>query len=165
MRNKSKFSLAKILKFIVLNLPKFIRDPIIRSQLNINYNGVKDLVIKTAETEEELEGALRVLHDTYVDTGLADKSESGMRITKYHLLPSTTNIIAKYKGQVIATISIFHDGPLGLPADKFVNLKKLRSQGKRLVEISSLAITKSNDFRGSRVYFPMVIFMYLFCKK
>ncbi|MEZ4871687.1 MAG: hypothetical protein R2827_05445 [Bdellovibrionales bacterium] len=96
-------ALQKLLKKVMFHLPKPLRDPMIRSQVKISYDLGEDLIIKTAETQEELESAFRLLHDAYVENQLINKNSSGYRITKYHYShpqqPSWPNIRVKWLGR------------------------------------------------------------------
>ncbi len=109
--------------------------------LNSNYT------FKIAETKEELEEAFKILHDAYVDIGFMSPHDSGMRVTVYHAIPQTTTVIAKYKEDVIGTVSIIRESPLGLPLDEDFDVSKVIKNSKNRAEISALAIHKK--FRGN----------------
>ena len=63
-------------------------------------------MLKIADTKEELEACFTLLHDAYVDSGFMKPDPSGMRVTIYHALPTTTTLCAKYDGQVVGTLSL-----------------------------------------------------------
>ena len=69
------------------------------------------LTFKIAETREELEACFRLLHDTYVRRGFMQPDPSGLRVTIYHALPTTTTLCAKYDGKVVGTLSLFNGRP------------------------------------------------------
>jgi hypothetical protein len=66
-------------------------------------------------------------------------------------------IVAKMGDEVIGTMSIIRDNPLGLPMDKIFDLSEIRSKNCRLAEVSSLAVKKSH--RHSDVYFPLTQYL------
>ncbi len=146
-------------------LPRPLRFRIYRNMISLNYLPSKDLEFKVAETQDELEAAFAILHDAYVSSGYMEKHESGMRITPYHALPSTSTLIGKYKGEVIATVSIVRKSSYGFPLENIFDVSDYEDCGTRLAEISALAIHK--EYRGNKgdVLFPLLKFMYEYCTK
>ena len=47
---------------------------------------------------------------------------SGLRVTIYHALPTTTTLCAKYDGQVVGTITLIRESVLGVPAQAIFDL-------------------------------------------
>lgn len=147
-------------KFISLvrYLPKSLRDDFFRSRLTIPPLR-EDLCFEIAKTQEDLDQAFHILHEAYVKEGFSKPHASRRRITDYHALPSTTTLVAKHQGQVIATISVIRDGPFGLPTDQVMDLSRFREKGERLGEVSSLAIRP--DFRGRSGEVMFYLFKYM----
>ena len=85
-------------------LPRNQRFKVFRSFADCNPSPNPRLVLKIAETQEELEACFKLLHNAYVDSGFMKPHPSGMRVTIYHALPTTTTLCAKYDGQVVGTI-------------------------------------------------------------
>lgn len=146
-------------------LPRSLRDPIVRAQLNISDAPLTDIEIKMAETKEEYEAAYKLLHDTYFETKLIDKANSGLRVTKYHSLPTTNTIIVKFKGEVVGTMSIIIDNPFGLPIDKVADISELRKVSARIAEISSLAIKKDTNMRRGKLLIPLTTYMHRYLEE
>ena len=72
----------------------------------------------------------------------ADKAEfARMRVTPYHLLPSTEVLVALDHGAVSCTMSVVRDGDLGLPMESVYHeeVASLRLRGLSLAEVSCLA--------------------------
>lgn len=132
----------RIPRWITFILPRAILHPILRLLPRIPDSVPDGLAFKIAETAEELESAFRLLHDAYVKRGLMQPHPSGMRVTPYHALPSSTTLIGKIGHRVVATLTIIRDNPMGLPCDAFTDLSGLRKGGTRVAEISSLAIER-----------------------
>ena len=107
-----------------------------------------NFVIKVADTQEELEEAYRLLHNCYVDLRLMHKHASILRCNVYSFLPETTTLIAKYKGEVVGSVTLIKDSPVGLPSDQEYKSEndRYRAEGFSLVEVSALAVRK--DFRA-----------------
>ncbi|NCP55852.1 MAG: hypothetical protein GW845_11810, partial [Rhodoferax sp.] len=65
-------------------LPKHARFAIYRSFVQCDPQPDARLVLKIAETREELEACFKLLHDAYVGSGFMKPDPSGMRVTIYH---------------------------------------------------------------------------------
>lgn len=156
MKNQFKKFLGSALSL----LPKNLKYRVYRQLVNIPSELPKNLIFKIAETQQELEGAFALLHDSYVDVGLMTPDLSGMRVTAYHTLPSSTTLIGKIGNEIVATVTIIRDSPMGLPSDTFVDLNHLRRGGDRIAEISALAIKKG--YRG-QLLLHLMKFLYETC--
>lgn len=99
------------------------------------------LAIQLARSEDDLHQAFALTYRSYFRAGLAVDHPSQLRLTPYHLLPSSEVIIAKLDQTVVSTISLFGDGKLGLPMQSMYarEVDFLRNQGMRLAEIGALA--------------------------
>ncbi len=126
---------------IIKKMPKSVQGPIIRNGLHLDESKMGDIVLKIAETKEELEQAYKLVHEVYLEEGYTDNSPSKMRIKLINALPNTTTFIAKAGDKVIATMTLFEDSIMKLPMDELYNdeLNKLRSQGRKFMEVGALA--------------------------
>jgi hypothetical protein len=157
-----------IIRHLFENSPSFIRGPISRRRVNVS-SALQDnpgqFVIKIAQTQDELEQAFRVLHDSYVSKQFMSPAASQMRITPYHALPTTTTFIALVDNQVVGTMSTIKDGVFGVPTDSIFDLSFLRNQGRSLAEISSLAIDPTFRTRGGACFFLLMKYMWEYVYK
>jgi GNAT superfamily N-acetyltransferase len=121
------------------------------------------LELKIAETQSELEACFALLHDAYVASGFMQPHPSGLRVTPYHALPTTTTLCAKFDGRVAGTLSIVREGVFGFPMQSAFDLGAVRAREGRIAEISALAVHP--DFRrtGGSILFPLMKFMYEYC--
>ena len=144
-------------------LPRSQRFRVFRSFTDCNPSPSRRLVLKIAETRDELEECFSLLHDAYVDSGFMKPDPSGMRVTIYHALPTTTTLCAKYDGQVVGTISLIRESALGVPLQKIFDLSAIREKEGQVAEVSALAVHR--DFRktGGSILFPLMKFMYEYC--
>ncbi|MCU7369793.1 GNAT family N-acetyltransferase [Paucibacter sp. O1-1] len=126
-------------------LPAPARFEIYRRMVDCDPDPDARLQLKIAETREELEDCFKILHDAYVASGFMKPEPSGMRITPYHALPTTTTLCAKYDGRVVGTISMIREGVFGFPLQSVFDLEHVRAQGGQIAEISALAVHP--DFR------------------
>ena len=143
-------------------LPKEQRFAIYRSFVNCDPAPDGRLQLKIAETKEELEACFGLLHDAYVDSGFMKPHPSGMRVTIYHALPTTTTLCAKWDGEVVGTISLIRDDSVfGFPLQSIFDLSGVRAKEGNVAEVSALAVHRR--FRGKSggaILFPLMKFMY-----
>ncbi len=161
-RPRRKFGRAALRRAFGL-LPRQARFAIFRAMIDCDPAPDLRLSLKIAETQEELEACFRILHDAYVGSGFMKPDPSGMRITCYHALPTTTTLCAKFDGQVVGTISLVREGVFGFPMQSAFDLSGVRKKQGQIAEISALAVHP--DFRktGGAILFPLMKFMYEYC--
>jgi hypothetical protein len=146
------------------SLPVGLKHQIIRSLISIPLKEDNNYIYKLAEDEDELEQAYSLLHDCYVSQGFIQPQKNRMRILPHFILPTTVSLVAKFKNNVVGTLSIIKNGPLKLPMEKEFSLDFLKQQNASYAEISALAVKK--EFRrvnGGAVFFMMLKYMYHYC--
>ncbi|GHU29410.1 hypothetical protein AGMMS50256_14240 [Betaproteobacteria bacterium] len=167
MLKKFRFVVRRIVRQgtrkVISWLPRNQRFKIIRSFADCNPSLSSRLVLKIAETQEELEACFKLLHEAYVDSGFMKSHPSGMRVTIYHALPTTTTLCAKYDDKVVGTLSLIRESILGVPMQKIFDLSAVRAKKGQIAEVSALAIHKGFRRTGGSVLFPLMKFMYEYC--
>lgn len=146
-------------------LPRKVRFAVFRNMIKCDVAPPAKLVLKVAETREELEECFRLLHDAYVAVGFMKPDPSGMRATIYHALPTTTTLLASYDNRIVGTISLIRESPLGFPMQKIFNIDKIRQAGGKIAEVSALAIHRRFQSMGGVILFPLMKFMYEYSTK
>lgn len=146
-------------------LPRDIRFAIYRSFVDCDPAPNERLVLKIADTQEELEACFTLLHDAYVDSGFMQPDPSAMRVTIYHALPTTTTLCAKWDGEVVGTISLIRESAFGFPLQKIFDLSGVRLKGGNLAEVSALAVHPKFRKTGGFILFPLMKFMYEYATK
>jgi hypothetical protein len=146
-------------------LPQRLRFAVCRRLVQCDPRPADDLVVKIAETRAELEACFTLLHDAYVDSGFMRPDPSGMRVTPWHALPTTTTICATIGGEVVGTLSMVRDGVFGLPLQSAFDLRSVRAEPGQLAEISALAIRSDYRRTGGAILFPLMKFMYEYCTR
>lgn len=120
--------------------------------------------IKVAETKEELFKAFRLVYDEYHDQGYITKPHPlAIQYNVYNFLPKTCVFIFQSYRDVVSTISYVPDTPMfGLPLDSLYREEAdfLRGQGRKLVEIGSLATEKSLRGRNVVMYLYKAVINY-----
>jgi hypothetical protein len=146
-------------------MPTRTRFAICRTLVDCDPDPDLRLELKVAETREELEACFRLLHDAYVGGGFMVPDPSGMRVTIYHALPTTTTLCAKWEGRVVGTVSIIREGVFGFPLQSAFDLGQVRRQHGQIAEVSALAVHP--DFRqtGGSILFPLLKFVREYCVK
>ncbi len=155
--------LRQALRKLFALLPRERRFAIYRAFVDCDPAPPDRLELKIADTREELEACFTLLHDAYVDAGFMKPDPSGMRVTLYHALPTTTTLCAKWDGKVVGTISLIRESAIGFPLQAIFDLTDVRAKEGNIAEVSALAVHP--DFRktGGAVLFPLMKFMYEYC--
>ncbi len=102
-----------------------------------------------AETRADLEQAFRLVYHNYVEMGYCHFNIHQMHFYLFDILPETRTLVAVEGGQVVGTVTLVFDTPLGLPSDHLYQkeINELRAAGRKLVELSKLS---TNRQLGSR---------------
>jgi len=126
----------------------------------------KHIINRVARSAKELEEAYSLVHNEYKRVGLVAKryKASRLRISILNANPETTTFVATYRSNVIATVTVIPDSPLGLPMEKVYKkeIDALRKQRLKLVEVSQFAISASLFPKGwySLFNFDKLIFIF-----
>lgn len=153
----------RVLRRIFAGLPQSQRFAIYRAFVDCDPAPSDSLQLKIAETREELEACFRLLHDAYVDAGFMKPDPSGMRVTIYHALPTTTTLCAKWEGEVVGTISLIRESAMGFPLQAIFDLSNIRAREGQIAEVSALAVHPRFRKTGGAILFPLMKFMYEYC--
>jgi len=151
------------LRALLGKFPAAIRYPVYRRMIDCDPSPDPRLELKLAETQEELNACFTILHDAYVSSGFMQPHPSGMRVTIYHALPTTTTLCAKFDGQVVGTLSMIREGVFGFPMQSAFDLTRVRAMGGNIAEISALAVHPSFRSTGGAILFPLMKFMREYC--
>lgn len=105
-------------------------------------SGVSKVTFRIASTREDRATAFRLVYQNYLRKGLIEANKYQIRLTPYHLLPTTNVFIASIDDEIIATVSLIGDGELGLPMEGVYpdEVNRARDLGLSVGEVSSLAV-------------------------
>lgn len=145
-------------------MPKSVRYPLIRKMVRFPIPYPEGMRFRLARSQDDYYAAFRILHDEYVRSGYASATDSKVRITPYHCMPSSPVVVAESAGKIIGTITLVRDSRLGMPMDKIFDLSEYRNTGARMVEASGLAVAR--DHRGEKgfVFFGLLRYAYLYAR-
>jgi hypothetical protein len=158
-----RFYFSKTARRIFAMLPQKSRHKVYRSFIDCDPEPNKRLVLKIAESREELEACFKLLHDAYVSSDFMTPDPSGMRITLYHALPTTTTLCAKLDDQVVGTLSLIRESAIGFPLQHIFDLSSVREKKGNIAEVSALAVHPRFRRTGGTILFPLMKFMYEYC--
>lgn len=158
------------LNSVVHKPPKTRSAPIMSTtqlHADLSQKTTADVGYKIAATRQDRAAAFRLVYKSYLRTGLGEPNRHEMRVTPYHLLPTTEVFIATCRGQVISTVTLVIDGQLGLPMEsiyaKEVALR--REQGYLLGEVSCLADRRSQFIRFFPVFLRLTRLMVQYARR
>ncbi len=149
----------------MLSIYKMIKNQIIRNKVKFKHTTPAGLSFKIAETQAEYLEAAKILYQCYIEKGFTKENRTEIRMTPYHLLPTTTVILALWDNVIIGTVSLIRDNPLGLPLEKIFDLTELRQGQNIICEVSSLAIKKEYRGKSGEMFFPLVRFLWNYSRK
>jgi len=159
---RMRFLLTQAARKLFSMLPQKSRHEVYRSFVDCREPNQR-LVLKIAETQEELEACFTLLHDAYVSSGFMTPDPSGMRVTIYHALPTTTTLCAKIGDQVVGTLSLIRESAIGFPLQRIFDLTDVREKEGQIAEVSALAVHPRYRRTGGTILFPLMKFMYEYC--
>lgn len=144
-------------------IPTPLRHRLMRRMIRLP--GVPEgITYEIARTREDLDAAFSLVYQAYRREGITRPVPSQQRVTLFHALPSTTTLVAKKGDTVVATVSVVRDGCFGLPSDDLANLNLHRIPGKRLAEVSSLALRPDLHGQAAGVMFYLSKYMILYSR-
>ena len=116
-----------------------------------------DIRIRLARNADEVRRADRLVFRNYVERGYWRNDETELRRNEYLRLPTRHVMVVADGAQIIGTLSLILDSPLGIPADSFQPqaVAALRRDGAALAEISAFAFAKDRPHQHTLLHFLM----------
>jgi hypothetical protein len=104
-------------------------------------NNKQEFATGVASSPRDRQAALRLVYENYVQRGMIAENPYRLRVTAFHLMPTTAIFIARERERVIATVTLIEDSPMGVPTDAVQPevVDELRNRGCRVAEVSCLA--------------------------
>lgn len=98
-------------------------------------------VYKVADHPQLRRDAFHLVYQRYLEAGLIDANPFRLRVTPYHLQPTSSVFVGVQRDTVACTVSLIGDDELGLPLERVYSkeVARKRSEGLRLAEVSCLA--------------------------
>ncbi len=110
---------------------------------------------------DELFAAFRLVYEQYQRSGLMNPNKCGLRITPYHLLPTTEVLVASEGRKVTCTMSLVCDSDKGLPMEAVYpeEIAGLRLKELSLAEVSCFAESQNNSQGSQSAVFQLMPLM------
>ncbi|HYW79218.1 MAG TPA: hypothetical protein VE890_06545 [Thermoguttaceae bacterium] len=118
--------------------------------------------LKIATGRRELSEAFRLVYQCYRERGYATRHPSKMLYHASFGLPSSRTIVATAaNNEVIGTVTVVGDNRFGFQLDPVyrTEITRLRKSGRRLGEVTCLAIKPTNRFGPREVFFGLTQYM------
>lgn len=123
--------------------------------------------VHVAADRRTRERAYRLARQVYQASDYLEESSKALAVSSYDALPDTfTLLVEDETGRDAATVTLVFDAGRGLPCDEIYGeeLDALRQSGKRLVEVTRLAI--SANFRNDiDLLLTLFNFIYIFARR
>ena len=137
--------------------------------LRDNLQDIDRPAIKFAETRDELEQTFSLAYREYSKSGyISEPKPSKLLFSIYNIHPETVVFIAKSYLTVISTLTQIFDSELfGLPMDVLYReeLDALRSQKRKVAELSALVTPKEARWKNIFMQLCQVMYHYTFYKE
>ena len=120
-----------------------------------------DIAVSVASRPEEVKAALGLVYQAYIRNGLIEPNPFAVRVTPYHLLPTTEVFIARCRSDVICTMTLVADGESGLPMESIYGQEVMRRrvEGASIAEVSCLADRRRSLVRSLPVLIKVMSLM------
>lgn len=94
-------------------------------------------------------GAFQLVYQSYLRSGLGSPNLYRMRVTPHQLCDTSQIFVGQLDGQVVSTVTLVGDGPLGLPMENMFSreIDEFRAEGRRVAEVSCLADRRQDSRR------------------
>lgn len=150
--------LDRVLVKIASFLPKPLFYKAIRHMYKPRIDLPDNMIIKIAETVDEIRQAFEIQYDQYVHMRYTEENAAKIICNHYHSLPHSHIVVVKLEDEVVATMTVFGDSSLGLPLESGWDIKRDEIVGKRIGELGSLCIKRGRPGLKGRVFFPLAIY-------
>ena len=118
--------------------------------------------VRIATTRAELCRAFELVYDRYLHNGYVKPHPGRIVYHEVFSLPSSRTLIAADRsGEVLGTLTVVGDNPFGLQAETTypLEIQSLRAKGRRLAEITCLAIRDQVSLLSTAVFFALTKLM------
>jgi len=114
-----------------------------------------EVPVGPARSRNELEQAYRLVYQSYLQRGYVPADPSEIRVGLHNALSETVTFVGVLNDEVVATVSLVPDTPIGLPMDDIYHneMQALRKSGRRVTEVTMLA-DRRRDLRRT---LPMLL--------
>jgi hypothetical protein len=112
----------------------------------------EEIEIVVSDRVEDMDEALSVIHDGFVEAGYMVRQPSGRRMHPSYLNPGTMFLVARIDGEAVGASVFIADGPFGLPSDRAFAEENslLRAQSDHALHEAGSLVVLSAHRRSTR---------------
>ena len=105
------------------------------------HESLANVTYRVATFHHERLSAFSLVYQRYREAGLIESNPFKIRVTPFHLEPTTTVFVGRARRELYCTVTLVKDGCLGLPMEAIFSseIDEQRSKGLSLAEVSCLA--------------------------
>lgn len=121
-----------------------------------------EIDVVTSDCVEDIDDALALIHDGFVEAGYAQPQPSGRRMHPSYLNPGTVFFVARIDGVPVGTCALIADGPFGLPSDRAFAEENdaMRAEGDHVIhECGSLSVRTAARRHTRRIIMRVIAAM------
>ncbi len=135
---------------LIERLPGWARQRLVLGQVKFDAEKLSGVVLRIPNTLVEYDASAQLLFDSYTDARIIANRGVRVRMSAFLALPTSVRFVAVDRGEVVGTISLVIDSPLGLPMEKTYpeEIAALRQQQRKAAEVGTLAIRKDHRHSG-----------------
>lgn len=119
--------------------------------------------VMIATTQDDFEGAFKLLHEDAVMKKSSKAVPSGLKLTVHSVMPQNSTLIVRYKEMVVAAATLIQDSQLGFPGEKFFphEVHQLRQKFRYgVVELGHIVVDQA--FKAHQLAFFHLFMKYAF---
>lgn len=111
-----------------------------------------EIDVVASDRVEDVDEALTVVHDGFVEAGYLEPQPSGRRMHASYLNPGTIFFVARIEGEPVGACAFIADGPFGLPSDRAFAEENdaLRAQSGQVLHEAGSLVVRSEYRRSTR---------------
>lgn len=139
-----------MLRFLLVTSLTSATNLLEQARVGVVPQAAKSVRVEYARGRREFEQAFRLVYQEYLRKGYCSVHPTEMRISFYHTLPDSVTFCLWRAETLLATASLIFDSPVGLPMEEVYpdEIRNLRKQGRRLCEVSLLALNSDVISKG-----------------
>src|SRR5438105_13373752 len=115
--------------------------PVLVEAPGLEFDTGSEVFCRIAGSYDDRMAAFDLVYRKYVEAELIKPNRFKLRVTPYHMLPTTNMFVAGEGNRVVCTVTLIGDGELGLPMESIYPLEILDRRRRSLYvgEVSCLA--------------------------
>ncbi|MCB0880756.1 MAG: hypothetical protein KDC33_00855 [Thermoleophilia bacterium] len=124
-----------------------------------HHRATEQLGVVLTDRIRDLDPALVLVHDGFVESGFMSPTPSGRRVLPHYLTPGTVFALAYLGDRAVAACCVVPDGPYGLPSEAEMPLEvaAARALGGAPFELGSLVVAREHRGVSRHAVLMMIV--------